>query len=164
MIIGGPFVVRIAHPDVRISGEDDQMRDPGGGRGVEAGPDTSVMNAMTGSLMPLRAGDLTANLASEMALMAAIDARPFCIASVKAPGKIVLVNSQTVKLLSCALTKLLGRKIEVPLPPRCCTKPPLHCDQFFAAHRPVSRLASLGRGSCRSRRHIYFTTELSHHG
>jgi hypothetical protein len=65
MIFGGPFTVRIARPDVRIPARDDRMGDLGCGRGVESSRNTTVTNATTGRLMPLRAGDVSANLASE---------------------------------------------------------------------------------------------------
>ena len=57
MIMGGPCAVRIAHPDRGIPARDNQMCDPGCGRGVESDRDTTITHALTGRFKPFRGGD-----------------------------------------------------------------------------------------------------------
>jgi PAS domain S-box-containing protein len=86
--------------------------------------------------------DATEGRKAEQKFKDLLEAAPDAIVIVDRGGDIVLVNSQTERLFGYARTDLLGKKIELLLPPRYHAKHPSHRNQFFAS--PNARPMGVG--------------------
>ena len=71
-----------------------------------------------------------------------LEAAPDAIVIIDRSGDIVLVNARTETLFGYARAELLGRKIELLLPPRYRAKHPSYRNRFFAA--PKARPMGVG--------------------
>jgi PAS domain S-box-containing protein len=80
---------------------------------------------------------------SEERFRLAVEAAPNAMVMVDRTGKIVLVNSQTEKLFGYAREELLGRKVEILVPPRFRAAHPAHRAGFHA--NPRARPMGVGR-------------------
>jgi PAS domain S-box-containing protein len=94
--------------------------------------------------------DVSARRKADQKFKDLLEAAPDAIVIVDQSGDIVIVNSQTERLFGYGRTELLGRKVEVLLPPRFRLKHLSHRDQFFAA--PKARPMGVGlalHGQCK---------------
>jgi PAS domain S-box-containing protein len=93
----------------------------------------SPLETEEGTLVTSAIRDITQRRKAEQKFKDLLEAAPDSIIIMDRTGDIVLVNSQTEKLFGYARSELLGRKIEILLPPRFHAMHPSHRDDFFAA-------------------------------
>ena len=91
---------------------------------------------MDGSMLVMSAiRDISERKKAELRFRGLLESAPDAIVIVNSDGDIVIVNSQTEKLFGYARADMLGRKIELLLPPRFRDKHPAHQHRFFADPR-----------------------------
>src|SRR5207244_11935801 len=75
--------------------------------------------------------DITERSKADQKFKSLLESAPDAIVIVNGEGSIVLVNSQTEKILRYQREELLGKEIEVVVPQRFRTKHPRHRRDFF---------------------------------
>jgi PAS domain S-box-containing protein len=93
----------------------------------------SPLETDEGTLVSSAIRDMTQRRKAERKFKDLLEAAPDAMVIVDRTGNIVLVNSQAEKLFGYDRADLLGRKIELLLPPRFHPNHPSHRDHFFAA-------------------------------
>ena len=91
----------------------------------------SPLETEDGRLVTSAIRDVTQQRKAEQKFRDLLEAAPDAIVIVNETGDIVLVNSQTEKLFDYARAELLGKKIELLLPPRYRDRHPTRRDRFF---------------------------------
>jgi protein-histidine pros-kinase len=79
--------------------------------------------------------DISARYKADQQFKQLLESAPDAIVIVDGTGKILIVNSQTQTLFGYSREELVGREIEVLLPPRYREKHPTHRTRFFADAR-----------------------------
>ena len=112
--------------------------------GVEFPVEISLSPIQTdgGALVMSAIRDISARKKAEQKFRGLLESAPDAIVIVNRQGKIELVNSQTEKLFGYPRAELLGRQMEMLIPPRFGDKHPGYRDGFF--REPRSR--SMGAG------------------
>lgn len=85
-----------------------------------------------GTLVMSAVRDISDRKRAEQKFRGLLESAPDAMVIVNHSGEIVLVNSQTERLFGFPREELLGRKVEVLIPPRFRGQHPGHRDQFFA--------------------------------
>jgi protein-histidine pros-kinase len=88
------------------------------------------------------ARDITGQKRAETQFRDFLEAAPDAIVIVNPDGKIVVVNSQTEKLFGYSRIELLGRAVELLVPPRFADKHPQHRTEYFSD----PKVRSMGSG------------------
>jgi PAS domain S-box-containing protein len=87
--------------------------------------------------------DITDRRRAEEKFRALLESAPDAMVIVRQDGKIALVNSQVEALFGYAREQLLGRPVEILIPPRFSKIHPMHRHEFFNAPRPRAMGAGL---------------------
>ncbi|MET3130789.1 PAS domain S-box-containing protein [Oxalobacteraceae bacterium GrIS 1.11] len=103
----------------------------------------SPIQTEEGTLVMSAIRDISARKKAEQKFRGLLESAPDSIVIVNQDGEIVLVNSQTERLFAYPREELLGKKIEVLIPPRFGEKHPAFRAGFFEEPRPRSMGAGL---------------------
>lgn len=103
----------------------------------------SPIQTEEGTLVMSAIRDISGRKRAEQKFRGLLESAPDAIVIVNRQGEIVLVNSQTEKLFGYPRVELLGKKIEILIPPRFGDKHPSFRTGFFEAPRPRAMGAGL---------------------
>ena len=92
----------------------------------------SPLKTDEGTLVMSAVRDISQRKRAEQKFKGLLESAPDAIVIVDRDGRIVLVNSQTERLFGYARSELLGKKIEVLVPPRFRERHPEHRTHFFS--------------------------------
>ena len=139
----GERAAYFTHPHIRMVGADWELygfRKDGTEFPVEISLSPIETDEGRFSISAIR--DISDRKKAEQKFRGLLEAAPDAIVIVNRNGEIVLVNSQTEKLFDYQREQLLGKKMEILIPPRYRSKHPGFREDFF--HAPRTRPMGIG--------------------